>query len=72
MFLIEIVLYFRTCECGVSDFDGKSPWQLLLTINWKGPSKKQQNENCVGVLISKKHFLTSISCLQQVGNKKSL
>ena len=77
MFLIEIVLYFRTCECGVSDFDGKNaqkqfPWQLLLTINWKGSSKKQKDETCGGVLISEKHFLTSVTCLQQIGHEKSL
>ena len=77
MSLIEIVLYYRTCECGVSVFDGKSaqkqfPWQLLLTINWKAPSKKQKDETCGGVLISEKHFLTSVTCLQQIGDKKSL
>ena len=48
----------------MSDSDPKRqyPWQLLLTINWKKMPTK--NLHCGGVLISEKHFITAVRCLE--------
>ena len=65
---MEYSFLFRECECGISDlkstYDTKKqyPWQLLLTINWKKMPTK--NVHCGGVLISEKHFVTAVRCLE--------
>ena len=58
------------CDCGISSInetDAKQihPWQVLLTINWKRKKAKDKNIFCQGTLISKKHIITAMHCLQE-------
>ena len=59
----------ENCDCGISTINEKDanqihPWQVLLTINWKKKKAKDKNVHCQGTLISKKHIVTSVYCLQ--------
>ena len=58
------------CDCGISDIDENDkdqihPWQVLLTINWKKNLAREKDVYCQGTLISKKHIVTSLYCLQE-------
>ena len=70
--LIKIKKKFKTenCDCGISNINEEDPkqihpWQVLLTINWKKKKAKDENVHCQGTLISKKHIVTSVYCLQE-------
>ena len=58
------------CDCGISEIDENDkdqihPWQVLLTINWKKNLAREKDVYCQGTLISKKHIVTSLYCLQE-------
>ena len=58
------------CECGFSEIDENDkdqihPWQVLLIINWKKNLAREKDVYCQGTLISKKHIVTSVHCLQE-------
>ena len=58
------------CDCGISEIDENDkdqihPWQVLLTINWKKNLAREKDVYCQGTLISKKHIVTSLHCLQE-------
>ena len=70
--LNKIKKKFKTenCDCGISNINEEDPkqihpWQVLLTINWKKKKAKDENVHCQGTLISKKHIVTSVYCLQE-------
>ena len=69
---------FRDCECGISNTNStipnqQHPWHLLLTFNWNGPGKSyNKNYNCGGILVSRKHFLTALGCLEDLEKKRKL
>ena len=67
---------FRDCECGIPNSNTtipnqQHPWHLLLTFNWN-PGKSAKNHNCGGILVSRKHFLTALGCLEDVEKKRKL
>ena len=45
------------CNCGIRD-ENQSPWQILIE------SDNDETKRCDGVLISRKHILTSANCLK--------
>ena len=60
----------KNCDCGISEIDENDkdqihPWQVLLTINWKKNLAREKDVYCQGTLISKKHIVTSLYCLQE-------
>ena len=70
--LNKIKKKFKTenCDCGISNINEEDPkqihpWQVLLIINWKKKKAKDENVHCQGTLISKKHIVTSVYCLQE-------
>ena len=69
---------FRDCECGISNTNTtipnqQHPWHLLLTFNWNPAAvKSAKNHNCGGILVSRKHFLTALGCLEDLEKNRKL
>ena len=46
------------CHCGKRDDEYSSPWQVLIEPD------NDKTKRCNGVLISRRHILTSANCLK--------